>query len=311
MTRQVVATGFGGPEVLQIAETEVPAPGVGEVRLAVRAIGVNPADVKMYSGAFGADPAALPIRLGYEAAGVVSEVGPGVTTFRAGDEVIAYRANGAYASDIVVAAEALSAKPPALGWPEAGGLSLAGATAVHALRVVSITGGDTVLVHGAAGGVGLLAVQLAAVRGARVIGTASAGKHDLLRSLGTEPVEYGPGLADRVRALAPGGVQAAVDTVGTDEAVDVSLELVADRARIVTIAAFARAAAEGIALVGAGPGADPGTEVRNAARPELARLAAEGTLRVIVARTYSLDDVAEAHREIAAGHVTGKLVLVP
>jgi NADPH2:quinone reductase len=311
MTRVVVATALGGPEVLKIVETERPAPGPGEVLVEVRAIGVNPVDVKMYSDAYGADPSALPIRLGYEAAGVVSEVGPGVTTFRAGDEVIAYRAPSAYASDIVVPAEALSAKPSSLGWDEAAGLSLAGATAVHALRAVAVTPDDTVLVHGAAGGVGLFTVQLAKLRGARVIGTAGAAKHDLLRSFGADPVEYGPGLADRVRAIAAGGVQAAVDTVGTDEAIDVSVELVDARKRIVTIAGMARGSQEGIALIGGGPGADPGTALRNAARPELARLAGQGTLRVVVTRTYRLDEVAEAHREIAAGHATGKIVLVP
>jgi NADPH:quinone reductase-like Zn-dependent oxidoreductase len=311
MTRVVVATALGGPEVLNVVDTDLPVPGPGEVLVEVRAIGVNPVDGKLYSPAFGADPSALPIRLGFEAAGVVTEVGPGVTTFSAGDEVVAYRAPGAYASDIVVSAEALSAKPSSLGWDEAAGLSLAGATAVHALRTVAITQDDTVLVHGAAGGVGLFVVQLAKLRGARVIGTASAMKHDLLRSFGAEPVEYGPGLADRVRAIAPGGVQAAVDTVGTDEAIDVSLELVAARRRIVTVAGFMRGAQEGIALIGGNPGADPGTALRNAARPELARLAAQGALRVLVERTYRLDEAAAAHREIATGHVTGKLVLLP
>jgi NADPH2:quinone reductase len=167
-----------------------------------------------------------------------------------------------------------------------------------------------VLVHAAAGGVGLMAVQLAAARGARVIGTASERHHERLRELGAEPTAYGDGLADRVRALAPGGVDAAIDCVGTDEAVDVSLELVADRDRIASIAAFQRGAEAGIRTLGGGPGADPGTELRDAARLQLTALVARGELRVDV-RPFALDDVAEAHREGQTGHVTGKLVLVP
>jgi NADPH:quinone reductase-like Zn-dependent oxidoreductase len=144
-----------------------------------------------------------------------------------------------------------------------------------------------------------------------VIATASDRNHDLLRRLGAEPVAYGPGLADRVRALAPGGVDVAVDAVGTDEAVDVSLELVRDRQRIATIAAFARAPHVGIKLLGNGPGADPGTEIRTAARAELVRLAGEGDIRVVVGRTLPLAQAADAHRAGIAGHGQGKTILVP
>jgi NADPH:quinone reductase-like Zn-dependent oxidoreductase len=156
-----------------------------------------------------------------------------------------------------------------------------------------------------------MAVQLAALRGATVVATASPAKHELLRRFGATPITYGDGLAERVRASAPDGITAAIDTVGTDEAVDVSLELVPDRQRIVTIAAFGRAPHEGIKLIGGGPGADPGTEIRDAARLQLTELAADGRLQVLVDRTYPLAEAAAAHREIIAGHVTGKLVLVP
>jgi NADPH:quinone reductase-like Zn-dependent oxidoreductase len=156
-----------------------------------------------------------------------------------------------------------------------------------------------------------MAVQLAAARGARVVATARPANHQLLAGLGAIPVAYGDGLADRVRELAPGGVHAAIDTVGTDEAVDVSLELVTDRRRIVTIAAFARAPKAGIALIGGGPGADPGQDIRAAARLQLTDAVETGRLRVLVRRAYPLTAVADAHREIAGGHVTGKLVLVP
>jgi NADPH:quinone reductase-like Zn-dependent oxidoreductase len=311
MSAVVVATAFGRPEVLSLIDVPTPEPGPNEVRLAVRAAGVNPIDHKTYSGLFGADPSALPKRLGVEAAGVVTAVGAGVSTLRVGDEVIAYPAPGAYAAELVVPVASVVPKPPAVSWAEAGGLMVTGVTAVHALEAIGLRAGEVVLLHGASGGVGLVAVQLATGRGATVIATASPGKHGLLRELGAVPVAYGPGLADRVRAAAPSGVDAAADLVGTDEAVDVSLELVADRRRIVTIAAFGRAADAGIQLIGGGPGADPGTEIRAAARSKLTQAVAAGELRVIVANRYPLTQVADAHRQSITGHTTGKIVLIP
>lgn len=310
MTRVVLATAYGGPEVLTVADRPVSAPGPGEARVEVRAAGVNPADWKSYTGAFGTDPAQLPRRLGFEVSGVVTAVGPDVA-LSVGDEVIGFRVSGGYAAEVVVPATALVPKPASLGWEPAAGLMLAGATAVHALTATGVGPGDTVLVHGAAGGVGLMAVQLAALRGARVVGTVGGDGADLVRRLGAEPVRYGAGLADRVRAVAPDGVDAALDLVGTDEAVDVSLELVADRHRIATIAAFGRAAADGIRALGGGPGADPGTELRDAARAELAALAGAGRLEVVVAGSFPLEEVAAAHRQGMAGHTHGKLVLLP
>jgi NADPH:quinone reductase-like Zn-dependent oxidoreductase len=313
MARVVVATAFGGPEVLSVVEEDVGAPAAGEVRIAVRAAGINPVDWKRYSGAMGTD-ARLPMRLGSEAAGVVTEVGGEAVgpagPVAVGDEVIAFRIAGAYAEELVVPASAVVPKPAGMSWEAAGGLMLAGATAVHALTATGVGAGETVLVHGAAGGVGSMAVQIAVARGARVIGTASEGNHRRLRELGAEPTTYGDGLADRVRALAPHGVAAAIDCVGTDEAVDVSLELVADRDRIASIAAFRRGAEAGIKLLGGGPGADPGTELRDAARLQLTALVEQGALTVD-ARPFALDDAAEAHREGRTGHAAGKLVLVP
>jgi NADPH:quinone reductase len=201
-------------------------------------------------------------------------------------------------------------KPTALSFEQAGGLMLAGTTAVHAVRAVGIGEGETVLVHGASGGVGRVAIQVARARGARVIGTASPAHHEELREMGAEPVAYGDGLLERVRAIAPDGVDAAIDTIGTDEAMDVSLALVAERDRIATIANFRRGFAEGIKVLGGGPGADPGVEIRAAARLELVRLADEGKL-TLKAMPYPLSEVAAAHRESMAGHPAGKLVLVP
>jgi NADPH2:quinone reductase len=311
-SRRVVAAAFGGPESLTVEEVTLPEPGPREVHVQVRASGVNPADVKAYRGP--GDPAKLPVLLGFEAAGVVAAVGEGAAddqgTLTVGDEVIVFRTRGAYAADLVVPDSTLTRKPAELDWPQAAGLLLAGATAVHTLEATGVQEGDTVLVHGASGGVGLYAVQLARLRGARVIATAGERNHDLLRELGAEPVAYGDGLLDRVRALAPDGVDAALDLVGSDEAMDVSLALV-DRDRVASIANFSRGPEEGIQLLGGGPGADPGDELRAAARPELARLAAAGDLRVVVAATYPLDDAADAHRQIATGHTTGKIALLP
>jgi NADPH:quinone reductase len=311
----VIAAAYGGPEVLTLVDQPTPEPGPGHARITIMAAGVNPIDYKMYSGTFNRDPAALPMRLGLEAAGIVTHVGPDAVgpagPVRAGDKVIAFRAPGAYANELVLPAQSLVPKPSALDWAEASGLLLTGATAWHCVVAAGVASGDTVLIHAGSGGVGAMAVQLAAGRGASVIATASRARHEFLRDLGAVPVEYGPGLADRVRAVAPADVDAALDLIGTDEAVDVSLELVANRSRIATIAGFGRAAAAGIRALGGAPGADPGTEIRAAARPELARLAGEGRLRVFVSETFPLARVADAHRAIMTGHTTGKIALVP
>ena len=315
MSRAVVAAAYGGPENLSLTDVDVPPPGPGQVTVDIRAVGVNPFDVKVYGGTFGTDPAKLPLRIGSEAAGVVTAVGPEAVgpagPVAVGDEVIVYPVPGAYAERLTVPAGAVVPKPAALTWEQAAGLMLTGATAVHTLSATQVRAGETVLLHAAAGGVGLMVVQLAVARGARVIGTAAASKHDLVRELGAEPVCYGPGLADRVRALAPNGVDAAIDAVGTDEAVDVSVELVADRSRIATIAAFGRGAELGLKVLGGGPGADPGTQVREAARLELVRLVAEGRLRVVVGATFPLAQAQAAHRAVLAGSATGKIILIP
>ena len=244
VTREVVATSFGGPEVLSVVDTPVGSPGAEEVLIEVRAAGTNPVDYKMFSGAYGRDTAALPMRIGREAAGVVAAVGERAAgsagVIQVGEEVVAFPIVGAYAGAVVVPASSVVPKPSTLSFEQASGLMLTGATAVHALKATQVGRGDTVLVHGASGGVGLMAVQLAVLAGARVIGTASESGHACLRELGAEPVTYGDGLLERIRAIAPNGVDVAVDTVGTDEAIDTSVALVADRDRIVTIAGFKR-----------------------------------------------------------------------
>ena len=198
MTTAVVAAGYGGPEVLSVIDEPAGAPGPGQVLIDVRAAGTNPVDYKLYSGLFGKDPSRLPIRLGLEAAGVVSAVGAGAEgaagQVRVGDEVLAYPVQGAYAAQVVVPASSVVPKPASFSFEEAGGLLLAGATAVHTLTAAGVGSGDTVVIHGAAGGVGIIAIQLAVNAGARVIGTASGSSHAFLRELGAEPVTYGDGL---------------------------------------------------------------------------------------------------------------------
>ncbi len=324
MARTVRPTAFGTPDVLETASVPVPWPAADEVVARVRAAGVNPIDWKLYSGAFHAVDdrhkgaagviGALP-RLGLECAGVVTTVGAeaaesGVGA-RVGDEVIVYPVTGAYADYVTAPVTSLIPKPAGLDWPEAGSLMLAGTTAAHTLDATGVGPGDTVLVHGGSGGVGLMAVQLAVALGATVIATAAERNHALLRGLGALPVSYGPGLLDRVRAAAPDGVTAAIDCVGTDEALDTSVELVADRRRIASITGTDRRVTAGIKIIGNGPGQDAGTELRHAARAGLAARAGKGELRVLVAAVFPLSEAARAHRAGAAGHAPGKLVLVP
>ena len=320
MPRIVRPTAYGNPDVLAVIEVPSPRAAAGGVVVRVRAAGVNPIDWKVYSGAFHAvddshkDAAGVAASLpsiGLECAGVVTEVGAEVTGVRVGDEVVVYPVTAAYADYVAAPATSILAKPAGLGWAEAGSLLLTGTTAFHALHATGVGAGDTVLVHGGAGGVGLIGVQLAAAAGATVIATAAERNHELLGALGAVPVVYGPGLADRVRAAAPRGVTAAVDFAGTDEALDVSLELVADRARIASITGSPRRATAGIKLLGYGPGQDAGAEVRGAARAALVERAGSGTLRVIVDTTFPLTEAAKAHEVGIAGHAPGKLVLIP
>ncbi|GAA4399807.1 NADP-dependent oxidoreductase [Tsukamurella soli] len=309
----MVAKAFGGPEVLTVIDEELPAPGPGEVLVEFRAIGVNPVEYKQYGGAFGTDESTLPLHLGSEGAGIVVAVGDDATgpsgPISVGDEVVVYRGSGTYAEQALEPASAVLPRPAALGVQEAAGLLLTGTTAYDTVETVGVSDGDVVLIHGAAGAVGLLAVQLAKLRGATVIGTAREVNHDYLRSIGAIPVTYGEGLADRVRDAAPGGVDAAIDTVGTDEAVDVSLELVKDKARIVTIAAFGRAAADGFPVLGGGNPAS--AALRDRVRPELLDLAARGEITNVVAKTFPLADAGRAHTELKTAHPIGKFILLP
>jgi NADPH:quinone reductase-like Zn-dependent oxidoreductase len=305
--KAIVMNQYGGPDVLKLA-TDAPEPKVGPdfVLVRVKAAGVNPVDWKIREGRLdGLFQTDFPVIPGWDMAGVVERAGPAVSEFSPGDEVIGYVredhvGRGTYAELVSAPVRTLGRKPARMSWAEAGGLPLAGLTAYQALvKALGVNEDDTVLIHAASGGVGSFAVQIALARGARVIGTAGPRNHDHLRSLGAEPVAYGPGLADEVRRLAPGGVSAALDLVG-GEALDVTPELLTGKGRWASIV-------------------DPSVTERGGryvfVRPDptdlaaLARLADDGRLTVPVAKTFPLSEAAEAQRLSAEGHTRGKIVL--
>ncbi|WP_405390094.1 NADP-dependent oxidoreductase [Streptomyces sp. NBC_01102] len=302
----IVYEEFGGPEVLRLTRVDDVHPGPGQIRVAVRAAGVNPVDHKIRNGWMeAAFPTPLPATPGSEFAGVVDETGEGVTGPAVGDEVLGRSVTGAYAAYVLADADAVAPRPEGLGWEEAAALPVATATAARVLDELAVTAGDTLLLHGAAGAVGSAAVQLATARGATVVGTASPANHDYLRVLGAVPVAYGEGLVERVRAAAPQGVDAVFDAAGKGALAD-SVELRGGTDRIVTIA-DADAPKYGVAFsAGGGAPVDEGQRLA-----EYAAMAAVGELRIPVAQTFALRDAARAQELSEAGHVRGKLVLVP
>ncbi|WP_430334699.1 NADP-dependent oxidoreductase [Rhodococcus sp. ACT016] len=309
MAKTVVAKAYGGPEVLEVIDEDLPAARSDQVVVDMRAIGVNPIDYKLYSGEFGRDPTRLPVRPGVEGAGVVVAVGDGVTDVRVGEEVLVYAGSGAYAERVLVSASDVLPKPESVSWESAACLLVAGGTAVDALTVTRVGEGDVVVIQGAAGGVGELAVQLAVARGAIVLGVAWDKHHDFLRTLGAAPVTPGPGLPERIRAIAPDGVDAVIDTVGTDDVIDDSIALGVDLDRIVTIVAFERAARDGFQAIGAGN--ENSARIRREARPILVDMAGHGGLDVVVGTRFPLVEAAAAHRALREPHARGKFVLLP
>jgi NADPH:quinone reductase len=309
MAKKWEAVRFGGPEALELVDFDVPPPRSGEVVVDVRAVGMNPADYKHIAG--GQNPGLLPLSLGFEVAGVISALGRATDIASgggaAGDEVIAAQISGGYSTEVRVKAHNVFAKPATLGFAEASGLILVGSTAAELLDVTRVGADDTVLLHGASGSVGLSALQQAKLLGARVIGTAGDKSFGVVRHFGGEPVRYGDGLEHRVRELAGGPVTVAIDTVGTDEAVDVSLALVPYRDRIATTAAFRRAKTDGFRFVGArNPASGP---FRAKIRPHLIELAATGQLVVPIGRTFPFSEAPAALALLMSGHPGGKLAL--
>lgn len=292
--------------VLRVEERPQPKVGPSTVLIEVRAAAVNPVDWKLMAGGLEAlMDSVFPAIPGWDVAGVVVAVGPDTPEFVVGDEVMAYarkevNSGGTFAELVAVPAVAVARKPSTLTFEQAAGLPLAGGTALRTIDALAVQDGETVLIHAAAGGVGSFGVQIAVARGARVIGTASAANHDYVRSLGAEPVAYGDGVVDRIRELAPDGVDAVADFVGGQLAV--SLAVLAAAGRLASIA-------------------DPGVVEHGGrwiwVRPDgaetarLAALADEGTLTVEVAQTFGLDGVAEAFALSQGGHVRGKLIIVP
>ena len=301
--KAVTFTEYGEPDVLHVAEADAPRPGPGQVRVAVRAAGVNPIDWKARSGMIrDVMPLQFPVIDGREAAGVVDEVGPDVSGVAPGDEVFGFAVGGAAAEEAVL--DDFARKPAGLAWEEAAALPVAVETSLRVFGLLGGVGeGQTLVVNGAAGGVGVAAVQIARARGARVIGTASEANHEFLRSLGVEPTTYGDGMADRIRVLAPDGVDLAFDTAGKGGIPDL-VALTGDPARVATIADFG-AAALGVKVTGGAEGRAPG------ALDEAAALVEAGRLSMPVAQTFTFAEAADAHRVSFEGHVRGKLVLVP
>lgn len=302
--KAITYSSYGDPDVMTLEEVDDPKVGPGEVRLAVRAAGVNPVDWKLMAG--GLDPLMtvhFPAIPGWDVAGVVEAVGPDVSEVAEGDEVMAYGRKdwveqGSFAEKMTVPVRTLASKPAALSWEQAAALPLAGLTAYQTLTRLGVGEGTTVLVHGANGGVGGFAVQIAAALGARVIGTASPHHHDRVRDLGAEPVAYGDGLVERVRALAPEGADVVVDYVGG--VLDETLAVLAEGGRHGSIA-DPQVAASGGTYMWVRPDAEDLTALTD--------LVENGKLRVDVARSFPLAEAADAFRASMEGHTSGKIAI--
>jgi NADPH:quinone reductase-like Zn-dependent oxidoreductase len=305
-SRAVQFDEYGDVDVLHVAEVDMPAPGRGQVLVRVKAAGINPGEAAIREGAFKKQwPATFPSGEGSDFAGVIERVGEGVNNVAAGDEVIGFTEKRAsHAEFVVVEADNLARRPPNVPWEQAGGLFVVGTTAYAAVKAVSLKPGDTVVVSGAAGGVGSIAVQLAKNAGATVIGLASEANHKWLADHGVIPVAYGDGMKERIMAASKGKVDAFIDTFGHGY-VDMATELGVAPERIDTIIDFAAAQKYGVKTDGNHKAA------RAEVLEELAGMIAAGRLEVPVAKVYKLADVRAAYRELEKRHTHGKIVLAP
>ncbi|MBH0117893.1 NADP-dependent oxidoreductase [Salinibacterium sp. NG253] len=303
MSRRVTFSQLGGPEVLTISEVTEPHAGACEVRVRVKFAGINPFDAKVFRGAATAAPqdVQFPSGNGNDFAGVVDEVGAGVDGWTVGDEVLGGKGFSGQADYVVVPADKLVRKPDTLSWEQAGGLDIVGRTAWASVEAIDLTPADTVLVSAAAGGVGSIAAQLAKLKGATVIGSASESNHEFLRSLGIHPVKYGEGMVERILEISPEGITAALDNNGR-ETVDAALALGAPAHRINTIADYAAVSEYGTSGVGAA-GATP------ADLAALAALVADGSVQVPIDSVFPLEQVSEAYAKLLEGHSRGKILL--
>jgi NADPH:quinone reductase-like Zn-dependent oxidoreductase len=297
---------YGGIDVLHVAEVDRPVPGPGQVLVEVKAAAVNPGEVNIREGRFHERwPATFPSGQGSDLAGVVAEVGTGVDGFAVGDEVIGYTDDRASQAEYALVEQRhLIHRPSGVSWEAAGSLHVVGTTAYAAVRAVSLRPGDTLVVSGAAGGVGSVAVQLAKHAGATVIGLAGEANHEWLTAHGVIPVSYGPGVADRIRAASGGRVDAFIDTFG-DGYVDLAVELGVPPDRIDTIIDWDAAQRHGVKTEGNAVGAS--AEVL----AELAGLLDKGVIEIPIAKVYPLAEVRAAYRELERRHTHGKIVLRP
>jgi NADPH:quinone reductase-like Zn-dependent oxidoreductase len=299
--RALQFSAYGGPEVLQWAEAPDPHAGPGQIRITVRAASVNPIDWKLFTGVMsGGQPLVGTGYLGSDAAGVVDEVGEGVTGIAVGDDVFG---KGRHAEAEYAVLDSWAAKPASIDWAVAAAAGVSGETAERGLRLLDVKAGETLFIDGGAGGVGAVAVQIALARGARVIASASEANQDYLREIGAIPVRYGEGVADRVRAAAGGQVDAVFDVAGKTP-IEQLMSLVSEPSRVLSIANFAAGQA-GARVTGGGEDSRP-----MEALAEVAELLAQNKL-VVKVQTFPFDRAAEAYRISQNGHVRGKLVLVP
>lgn len=306
MPRAVRFDHYGGIEVLQVVEVDRPIPGAGKVLVRVKAAGINPGEASIRKGLFAERwPATFPSGQGSDLAGIIEEVGPEVANVAVGDEVIGFVEDRSSQGELVlVDSKNLVPRPRNVSWEQAGALFVAGTTAYAAVRSVGLSPGDTVVVSGAAGGVGSIAVQLAMEAGAKVIGLAGEANHQWLSDHGVIPVAYGDGVADRIRAASGGKVDAFVDTFGGGY-VELALQLGVAKNRIDTIIDFAGAAKYGVKTEGNFEAASAEVLAR------LTGLVAAGRLEIPIAKVYPLADVREAYRDLEQRHTRGKIVLKP
>jgi NADPH:quinone reductase-like Zn-dependent oxidoreductase len=297
---------YGGVDVLNVVDIPRPAPGEGQVLVRVRAAGINPGEAAIREGKLAKQrPSTFPSGEGSDLAGTVEEVGKNVGQVKAGDEVIGFTNDRAsHAEFVLVPADQLTPRPANVSWEQAGALFVVGTTAYAAVKAIDLRPGDTVVVSGAAGGVGSLVVQLAKNAGAKVIGLASKAHHPWLYRNGVIPVSYEEGAAERIRKVSGGKVDAFIDTHG-EGYVELAIELGVPPHRIDTIKDFEAAKKYGARTDGNQAGA------KASVLAELAGLIASGKLEIPIAKVYHLDDVRDAYRELEKHHTHGKIVLVP
>lgn len=310
-SRVVLVTEAGGPDVLQLAELPVEHPGRDEIVVRIRAAGVNPVDAKIRSGTRG--QITEPIRIGADAAGEVAGVGSGVG-FRIGDPVIGWGLTGAYADYVTAPARCFTPKPDGVSFQQGAAIGIPVSTAYQCVKATGLQAGETLLVHAGAGDVGQAAIQFARRWGATVVATAGEANHARLRDLGAVPVTYGDGLLERVREVAPQGVDRVLDAAGTQEAIDVSLTLVDDPHRVVEIVVPGWRDKYGVQVFSGGlPGSmtPEAVALRNESVPLTAGLVAGGDFELELGPSFALTEAAPAHRQLETGHTRGKILLIP